>query len=106
MQIKVDRVTVVFKVADVERTERFYRDHLGFAFERIESEEEGTFLTTRIGTETELLVFPGDPKPGNTPGVVFSLSGGGKAAEAPLRRDRAAATTANGGRPGLQRRRA
>jgi glyoxylase I family protein len=77
MQIKVDRVTVVFKVADVERTERFYRDHLGFAFERIESEEEGTFLTTRIGTETELLVFPGDPKPGNTPGVVFSLSDGG-----------------------------
>jgi glyoxylase I family protein len=77
MQIKVDRVTIVFKVADVARTEKFYRDHLGFEFERIESEEEGTFLTARIGTETELLVFPGDPKPGNTPGVVFSLPDGG-----------------------------
>jgi predicted enzyme related to lactoylglutathione lyase len=77
MQIQLDRVTIVFKVADIDRTEKFYRDHLGFAFERIESEEEGTFLTTRVGTDTELLVFPGDPKPGNTPGVVFSLSDGG-----------------------------
>ena len=77
MQIKFDRVTIVFKVADLGRTEKFYRDHLGFEFERIESEEEGTFLMTKIGAETELLVFPGDPKPGNTPGVVFSLSDGG-----------------------------
>jgi glyoxylase I family protein len=77
MQIQLDRVTLVFKVADIDRTEKFYRDHLGFVFERIESEEEGTFLMTRIGTDTELLVFPGDPKPGNTPGVVFSLADGG-----------------------------
>jgi predicted enzyme related to lactoylglutathione lyase len=77
MQIRFDRVTIVFKVADLDRTERFYRDHLGFQFSRVESEEEGTFLTTKIGTETELLVFPGDPRPGNTPGVVFSLPDGG-----------------------------
>ena len=77
MQIRFDRVTIVFKVSDVDRTERFYREHLGFEFARVESEEEGTFLTTRIGTETELLVFPGDPQPGNTPGVVFSLPDGG-----------------------------
>lgn len=77
MQIRFDRVTIVFKVADLDRTERFYRDHLGFEFSRVESEEEGAFLTTRIGTETELLVFPGDPQPGNTPGVVFSLTDGG-----------------------------
>ena len=77
MQIRVDRVTIVFNVADVDRTERFYREHLGIEFDRIESEEEGTFLMTKIGTETELLVFPGDPKPGNTPGVVFNLPDGG-----------------------------
>jgi glyoxylase I family protein len=77
MQLKFDRVTVVFKVADVDRTEKFYRDHFGFEFERIESAEEGAFLMTKIGTETELLVFQGDPKPGNTPGVVFSLPDGG-----------------------------
>jgi predicted enzyme related to lactoylglutathione lyase len=75
-QPKVDRVTLVFKVADLDRTETFYRDHLGFEFERVESKEEGTFLMTKIGG-TELLVFPGDPKPGNTPGVVFSLPNGG-----------------------------
>jgi glyoxylase I family protein len=77
MQIRFDRVTIVFTVADIDRTERFYRKHFGFEFERIGSEEEGTFLTTRNGTETELLVFPGDPNPGNTPGVVFSLPDGG-----------------------------
>jgi glyoxylase I family protein len=77
VQIKFDRVTVVFTVADVDRTEKFYREHLGFEFERIESQEEGAFLTTKIGTETELLVFQGDPKPGNTPGVVFGLPDGG-----------------------------
>jgi predicted enzyme related to lactoylglutathione lyase len=78
MKIQFDRVTVVFTVADIDRTEKFYRDHLGFQFERIDGgEKEGTFLMTRIGTETELLVFRGDPKPGNTPGVVFSLPDGG-----------------------------
>ena len=72
-----DRVTIVFTVADIDRTATFYRDNFGFEFERIVSEEEGTFLKTTIGTETELLVFPGDPKPGNTPAVVFSLPEGG-----------------------------
>ena len=72
-----DRVTIVFTVADIDRTATFYRDNFGFEFERIVSEEEGTFLRTKIGTETEFLVFPGDPKPGNTPAVVFSLPEGG-----------------------------
>lgn len=70
-------MTIVFKAADLDRTEQFYRNHLGFEFERVESDEEGTFLMTKIGMETELLVFPGDPQPGNTPGVAFSLSDGG-----------------------------
>ena len=77
MPITFDRVSIVFTVADIDRTARFYRDQLGFEFERIESKEEGTFLRTQIGTETEFLVFPGDPRPGNTPAVVFSLPDGG-----------------------------
>ena len=77
MQTKVDSVTIVFNVADLDRTEKFYRDHLGIEFDRIESEEEGTFLMTKIGGKTELMVFTGDPKPGNTPGVVFNLPDGG-----------------------------
>jgi len=77
MHINFDRVTIVFTVADVDRTRKFYQDHLGLALERIESEQEGTFLMTRIGTETDLMVFRGEPKPGNTPGIVFSLPDGG-----------------------------
>jgi glyoxylase I family protein len=41
MQITFDRVTIVFTVADIDRTAKFYRGHLGFQFERIESKEEG-----------------------------------------------------------------
>ena len=52
-----DRVTIVFTVADIDRTATFYRDNFGFEFERIVSEEEGTFLRTKIGTETEFLSF-------------------------------------------------
>ena len=43
MQIRFDRVTVVFTVADIDRTEKFYRNHFGFEFDRIENAEEGTF---------------------------------------------------------------
>jgi catechol 2,3-dioxygenase-like lactoylglutathione lyase family enzyme len=32
MKIRFDRVTVVFTVADVDRAEKFYRQHLGFEF--------------------------------------------------------------------------
>lgn len=78
MKIELDRIAVIFTVADVDRTEAFYREHLGLEFERVESGgPEGTFLTTKIGSETELMVFAGDPKPGNTPGVVFNLTSGG-----------------------------
>jgi predicted enzyme related to lactoylglutathione lyase len=76
MKIRFDRVTVVFTVADVDRAEKFYRQHLGFEFERFEDEHGSAGLMTRIGT-TELMVFRGEPKPGNTPGVVFSLPDGG-----------------------------
>lgn len=36
-----------------------------------------TSHSLRIGNEVELLVFPGDPQPGNTPGIVFGLAEGG-----------------------------
>jgi glyoxylase I family protein len=77
MRFRFDRVTIVFTVADIHRTERFYREHLGFAFERMADEHGGAFLATKVGNDVDLMVFPGDPKPGNTPGVVFSLPDGG-----------------------------
>lgn len=77
MKVKFDRVSIIFTVADIDRAENFYRRHLGFEFERFEDERGSAALMTRIGTETELLMFRGEPKPGNTPGVVFSLPDGG-----------------------------
>ena len=78
MHPRFDRVTIVFNVKDLDRTERFYREHLGLEFERGQDEFGGTaFLSAKIGNDVDLMVFPGEPQPGNTPGVVFSLGDGG-----------------------------
>ena len=77
MRPRIDRVAIVFNAADLDRTERFYSQHLGLAFDRIPDEHGGAFLLTKIGNEVELMVFPGEPKPGNTPIVVFGLPDGG-----------------------------
>lgn len=77
MQLGIDRVTIIFNVTDIDRTQRFYREHLGLDFQRIEDDEHGAFLMASIGTDIEVMAFRGDPKPGNTPNVVFNLPGGG-----------------------------
>ena len=77
MPPRIDRIAIVFNTADLDRTERFYTEHLGLAFDRIPDEHGGAFLLTKIGNEVELMVFPGEPKPGNTPIVVFGLPDGG-----------------------------
>ncbi|MGH7575134.1 MAG: VOC family protein [Longimicrobiales bacterium] len=77
MQRKLDGIAFILNVRDVSRTERFYTEHLGIQFTR-NTEEDGTvWLSAKIGSETEMLVFPGDPQPGNTPGIVFGLAEGG-----------------------------
>jgi glyoxylase I family protein len=78
MRPKIDRVTIIFNVRDIERTERFYRQHLGLDFTRYEDDDYGgVFLMASIGKDIEVMAFKGDPKPGNTPGVVFNLPDGG-----------------------------
>jgi predicted enzyme related to lactoylglutathione lyase len=77
MTINFNGVTIIFNVTDIERTRRFYGDYLGIEFERHEDEDAGAFLMTKIGTEVDLMVFKGDPQPGNTPNVVFGLADGG-----------------------------
>jgi predicted enzyme related to lactoylglutathione lyase len=77
MTINFNGVTIIFNVADIERTRAFYGKHLGIEFERIDDEDTGAFLMTKIGQEVDLMVFKGDPKPGNTPNVVFGLADGG-----------------------------
>ncbi|WP_114963033.1 VOC family protein [Tritonibacter mobilis] len=77
MAIKIDDVTIIFNVADIERTRIFYAEHLGIEFERFEEEDDTAYLMTTIGNGVDLMVFPGSPQPGNTPGVVLGLSDGG-----------------------------
>lgn len=77
MQPKFDGMAFILNVRDVLVTERFYTEHLGIRFTRNTEEDGSTWLLARIGNEVEMLVFPGDPQPGNTPGIVFGLAEGG-----------------------------
>ncbi|WP_274628290.1 VOC family protein [Arvimicrobium flavum] len=77
MPLKISNVSIILNVTDVDRTEKFYRENLGFEFMRTDEPDGSSWLLARIGSNVEVLVFPGDPKPGNTPGVVFGLSEGG-----------------------------
>src|SRR5262245_57714931 len=77
MQLKLGSVAFILYVRDVSRTESFYAKHFGIRFTRNTEEDGSIWLLAKIGAETEMLVFPGDPKPGNTPGIVFGLATGG-----------------------------
>ena len=77
MNIRFNGVAIIFNVADIERTRAFYGEHLGIRFDRYDEEDGSAYLMTKIGQEVDLMVFKGDPKPGNTPNVVFGLSDGG-----------------------------
>jgi len=77
MNMNFNGVTIIFNVADIERTRAFYGQHLGIQFERYDEEDGSAYLMTKIGREVDLMVFKGDPKPGNTPNVVFGLADGG-----------------------------
>ncbi len=69
---KYDGIAIIFLVADLERTRAFYRDALGIT---LQLEQEGYLLCKLPGSE--LLFFPGEPKPGTSPQIVFGLESGG-----------------------------
>lgn len=77
MQPKLNGIAIILWVRDVQRTEQFYTSHLGIQFTRNPGDGGSTWLLAKIGAEVEMLVFPGDPKPGNTPAIVFGLAEGG-----------------------------
>lgn len=77
MQPRFDSMAFILYVRNVSVTEQFYADHLGIRFTRNTEEDGSTWLMAKIGNEVDMLVFPGDPKPGNTPGIVFGLADGG-----------------------------
>ena len=77
MPVRFHGISIIFNVADVDRTERFYRRHLGLDFARNAEEDGSVWLLAKLAQDTELVVFAGEPQPGNTPLVVFGLPEGG-----------------------------
>lgn len=68
---KLDGIAIIFFVKDLERTRTFYRDAIGLELEL----QEG-FMSYKLGT-SEFVFFQGEPKPGNSPQIVFGLEQGG-----------------------------
>lgn len=77
MRPRFDSLAFFLSVRDVLATEQFYTEHLGIDFVRNTEEDGSTWLLAKIGSAVEMLVFPGDPQPGNTPIIVFGLADGG-----------------------------
>ncbi|ATQ44743.1 VOC family protein [Caulobacter mirabilis] len=72
---KPHSVSIVFYVADIDRTERFYTDVLGLDLER--QDGEPAYLSGRLDSGLELVFFQMDGRRGDTPALVFDLKGGG-----------------------------
>ena len=70
-QLKFDGLAIIFLVADLDRTRKFYKDALGLTL----SAGEGYLQFQMPGVE--LMFFQGEPKPGGSPQVVFGLEQGG-----------------------------
>ena len=69
---------VSYYVADIDRTERFWRDTLGFSPSRIPDEHGGPdFMMLKTDNGIDLIFFQQEPKPGNSPIIVFELAEGG-----------------------------
>ena len=73
---KPQRASIVFYVADIERTEKFYTKVLGIALER----QEGAppfWLQGQLDQGLSVIFFQMDAVRGNTPALVFELPDGG-----------------------------
>jgi len=68
---------VVFMVADLARTERFYADVIGLTVERQADDDDPPMLIARIPGNLDLLFFEGEVRAGNSPILVFTLAEGG-----------------------------
>jgi glyoxylase I family protein len=73
---KPHRASIVFYVADIARTEAFYRDTLGIDVARQEGAEP-FWLTGELDQGLQLVFFEMDGVRGNTPALIFDLAEGG-----------------------------
>lgn len=76
MGLKPKKVSIVFYVSDIARTEAFYHQTLGLGLERMEGAEP-YWLQGSIEDGPDLIFFEMDGVRGNTPAIVFDLDEGG-----------------------------
>jgi predicted enzyme related to lactoylglutathione lyase len=76
MTFKPKSASVVFYVADIARTERFYNESFNLGLERMEGAEP-FWLQGRLENGLEMIFFEMDGQRGNTPALVFEVSDGG-----------------------------
>lgn len=73
---KPHRASIVFYVADIERTEKFYTQTLGIELARQEGAEP-FWLTGKLDQGLELMFFQLEATRGSTPALVFDIAEGG-----------------------------
>lgn len=72
---QIKGIAIVFIVADLQRSHRFYAQTLGLTFE-VEDFDNG-YLQARAAPDVELVFLLGDAPRGTTPQLVFGLAQGG-----------------------------
>lgn len=75
LNAQLKNLAIVFIVADLTRTHRFYSETLGLAFEV--EDFEGGYLQARLPGDVEFVFLPGEAPKGATPQIVFGLAKGG-----------------------------
>jgi glyoxylase I family protein len=73
---KPHTASIVFYVSDIARTEAFYRDTLGIELARMEGAEP-FWLNGKLDSGLELVFFQMEGVRGNTPALIFDVSGSG-----------------------------
>lgn len=73
---KPHRASIVFYVADIARTERFYAETLGIELTRMDGAEP-FWLQGQLDRGLELVFFEMEGVRGNTPALIFDIAEGG-----------------------------
>ena len=73
---KPHRASIVYYVADIARTERFYNETLGIELTRMEGAEP-YWLQGRLEGGLDIIFFEMDGQRGNTPALIFTVEEGG-----------------------------
>ena len=73
---KPHRASIVYYVADIARTERFYTDTLGIKLTRQEGAEP-YWATAELDQGLQLIFFQMEGVRGNTPALIYDIEAGG-----------------------------